>query len=1230
MNDGQMVEIQTRPAYWTPELGELDRSLDAPARGVSTLEQQVVGVAEAAAAAGAWAPVFEAWAVLARRHQDVTSGEAMTVWASARRKAVDLDRCQPALDFRVFEADLVLGVWPELRWGEGESPPGHAPGDCEAAWLGLWRTLWQAAGADLSRVDTDAAKARLDEDQLAPLVAFSRLAATVFAPRRGDEALGMPARWRLGLLKQVRAFEAAAVGAPGGEALARPDHGDAEAGTIIAAGCCALFHHAGRGLGGGAGRGRAFGAALDDLIAEPLPAAEAAWPDGARRSLERLFRFWAVGDAALRALLEGALDLDWSDTRTALPAPEAPAPQDVVERIALVGGSYVGKTSFLFGSEHLRKNAGDTGGEDDRLPVIEHAWLENTAATNNIDEQRERWREGEPSQTARPELVAATGVHSFQAFEIVDMKGEDLLAQDNAVMDYAMRDLFTFRPPSALALMLDTVAPLSGRDLVSVERLVTRALEAHAPRSGQTAAGPVPPVHLIANKTDRFIASLRAALSGAAAEPQEEDAALLDALCDGALDLGLLMRRAAHEGANRDGPVLPLLMREALEAEALSASPTLGVAVDRLLEREGALMAALISKGVTNVVLNFTCSAPPGVVPGIALKGILAFWNEIWGWAGERRGQALAVQRRAFVKRPEEDRDEVKSILTRSALHLEHETILDAYNRVVAQAGESAKTLATRLENGPLPTTAEGFAAWLGESGKGGLVGLWDAVESVGKAAHNAESRLKTGVDTIIGHLISLLGIDPEAKFETMLDRQRHGDIVNMERDWLDEMQVMVAGQDDARIPPALIASDKPPEPLVRARELLKNINADQEDPGFRLLRQMVEQQEAAIRPAASFKKMLPGGPDGNPRLFHRIHGALLDDCFLKNEPWRREHLNNNSVALLLGEPLLGMKALLIDRAGTPALEERDTLWRDTLAPLLRLLVDYRPKFPQLAMQRYESDAVKVKVLAKMATRRRAEELIVALEASLDARAALAETPGIAARVRQLTMIEAMLPALRQLGFDAPAFENLVRRGTPDERHDAIAAEEGAPGLMMAQGSVREQRGLWPGIWIRMIQKKASVIQPICAELAVLRNDLSGRFGNRILPEPNQEDAKSLERAVTCLQVGVLLLQVAAGGERHERAELAAELRNLGGRIANMRAAVEAVEETIRTDILLERYRRFLALDLEEREEAVNRLHDGFRVTDGGIVRADDSLDEVEQRYLTAMRRYFDERGAAS
>ena len=1232
MNDGQLVENYTLPAHWTPELDELDHSLDEPARGVRELEQHVVRITETAAAVGAWAPIFEAWAVLVRRHECVTTGEALTVWASAHRQAVDLGCCRPALDFRAFEADLVLGVWPELRWGEGGSTPGHAPSDCEAAWLGLWQTLWKAAAADLSMRDAEVAST-LGDGPLAHLVAFSRLTATVFAPRRGDEALGMPARWRLDLLKQVRAFEAAAAGAPGGEALARPHSGDAAADMAIAAGCCVLFHHARRSLVGNAGHGRAFSAALDDLIAAPLPAAEApgeTWRSGGRRNLERLFRFWAAGDAALKAMLKG-LGLHWSVASAALPAPNEPAPQDVVERIALIGGTNVGKTSFLFGSEHLRRDASVVGSQDNRLPIIRHAWMKDPTAAKRVNMQRERWRKGMPSNTERPELVAATGVHSFQAFEIVDMKGEDLLPRGNAVMDYAMRDLFNFRPPAALALMLDTVAPLSSRDLESVKRLLILALKAHEPESNGSVTGPVPPVHLIANKADRFITGLRASLMDVAAKPQEADAELLHALCDKALDLGIIMRRAMAEAQNLGGSILPLLMREALESEVLSESPTLGVAVDHLLENEGALIQALISKGATNVVLNFTCSAAPNGVVGLPFAGIRAFWDEIWGWANERRKQALEVQRSAFVYQPDTNFHTVKALLDCSGLRFDNEQILRLYDDLVVIAEKSAHKLSRKIENDSPPTSAGDFVAWLKEDRNQAITDLGDAVEKAWKAAKEAEDQLNTSVDTIIGHLLTLLGIDPEEAIKELLDRQRHGDVINEAQDWLDQMQATVAGRANARSLPALIASDKLPEPLMQAGLLLKTVKEEQQDAGFRLLKQMVEQQEAAIRATSSMEKALPGGPDSNPRLFHRIHGALLDDCFWKNEPWRKNHWQNNSVALLLAEADLGVKALLVKHARVPDAEGQLD-WRHTLAPLLRLLAEYKPKFPQLTMQRFQSDAVKVGVLAQMPTRRRTEKLITALETSLAVRAALTEKPTIAERVRQLIMIEAMLPAVRKLGFDAPSFEALVRHSSAHDRRDAInqnQTNEGALGLLAIQRSVREQLGLWPRSLLRTRRNTAPVMQTIRANIAASRNDLSSRFGSHILPDSNQENIQSLEVAVTRLQVGMLLLQLTAGDARLERTALVAEMRDMCGKITDMHSAVEVAEKAIRTDILVERYRRFLALGLEESALAVASLHDGLDVVDGGIVRAGASLDEIERRYLATMRSYFDERRAS-
>lgn len=1221
MTDGEPVDRHVQTAPWTTALRELDRRLNEPERGVSVLEQQVAEIAADAVALGTWAPIFEAWTVLVRWHESVTSGEALTIWASNRRETVDYSRLEPALDFRVFEADLVLGVWPELRWGEGGNPPGHAPGEREKAWLDLWEALRRATIADTGDAVAGAG-GRASEEKLATFISFSHLAATVFSPRSGNEALGMPAHWRLGLLEQVRAFKAAAVGAPGGETLALPRSGDTRTCRAIASGFCVLFHHASRGFGDKPGQGRSFDAALDDLIAAPLPVTEApgtVWPNGARRMLERLFRFWAVGDAVLRASLEGALGLVWSDSREALLPPEAPEPQDVVERIALIGGTNVGKTSFLFGSERLRQIERGADSKTDWLPVIKHAWMEGTNAKQRIERERERWLKGERSKTEVPELLAVTGIHSFQSFEIVDMKGEDLLPQGDAVMEYAMRDLFTFRPPAALAIMLDTVAPLSSNDLVSVKRFVRLARESHRQR--------MPPVHLIANKADSLIVSLRKPMSGAV-EAQKEDATFVDALCKKALDLGVLMRRAGREqGANRDRSILPFLMREALEAEELSASPTLGVVVDHLLESEGALMQALISEGATNVVLNFTCSAPPGRVPG-ALAGIRAFWNEIWGWAANRRHQAIEVQRSAFVDRFEKDLSTVNSLLASSALFIDEEKILKSYDDVVKQADENSKTLSERLETGFLPPAPQGFADWLSESDKGRLPGLANAVKHADKAWHVAELQLTTAVDTMIGSLISLLGIDPDAKIETIQDRQRQGNLVNKGRDWLDERQVIVAGREAARSLPALIASDKLPEPLLQAGKLLEKIEESQQDAGFWLLREMVQQQEDMIQSEAGLERALPGGPDANPRLFHHIHGALLDDCFWKNEPWRTNHRKNRSVILLQEEALLGVKALLIGRAGTPN-PNIPPDWRYTLAPMLRLLAEYRPKFPQLTMRRYESDAVKADVLTKMLTRRRVEGLIAALEASLAAHAALHKMPGIAARIRQLTMIEALLPALRKLGFDAPAFEELVRRGTTKERERAVVTmeeNEAPPGLTAIAKNLRKQLGLWPHGLLSAVQNQAPVIQPIRAEIDVFRTNLSGRFGSRILPEPNQEDPKSLGRAVTSLQVGVRLLEASAGDARHERAELTAELRNLGSKITKMRMAVDAVKETIRTDILVERYQRFLALKLERSAQAIAKLDDGLGVVDGGIVQVDVSLEEVEQRYLMAMKRYFEER----
>lgn len=1237
MNDSQLVLNRTQPAHWTVALEGLERSLDDPARGVSVLEQWVILLTRAAAELGSWAPVFEGWTVLARRYESVKSGEALTIWVSPQRNAIDLAHCRPTLDFRLFEADLVLGVWPELRWGSGGMWPGHEPSRCNQDWLELWQTIWRSAAevAFHNRTGDDIDQQPPDY-QLQSFAAFSRLTAMVFARRRGEESLAMPAEWRLGLLKNVRAFESAAVGAAGGRSLARPGSKDAAAGFAVASGCCALFHHAFRGLDPKARVGRPFGEAMDDLIAAPFPKSEvpgSVWHQGARRNLERLLRFWAASDATLLALLESALRLSWGDARAALPAPEQPAPQEVFERIALLGGSNVGKTSFLFGSEHLRQNTGKQGVENDLLPVIEHAWLEGSAATQEIDVKRQRWRAGQPSRTERPELVAVTGVHSFQAFEIVDMKGEDLAPPINNAMNFALRDIFTFRPPAAIALMLDGGTPLSNSDLQSHGHLVRLAIEAHCRPSSNAqtdpttliqSTGSVPPIHLIANKADLFIA-------GTSSEPLVDDAAVVDALCSESIDLGLLMRRAKYAQGSEDNDssiFLSLVMREALESKTLSASPTIGVAVDRLLEREGALISTLMSKQASNVVLNFTCSSAPGGVQDVALAGIGAFWSELWSWAHARRHQALNVQKDGFIDQTEKDGRAVKTLLTSGSLAFAPDTknILAAYKEVVKLAGTRAKIISARLKRGDTPTTVDNFATWLGADGNDGSRELGNAVDRARKHAADAEIRLKAAVDTTISNLITLLGIDPEARLETMLDRQRYGDIVNQGQDWLDEMQGLVAGQRKARSVPPLIASDDLPQPLVQADALLANVESKSQDDGFRLLTQLLEQQRAGVQRTASIEKALPGGPDSNPHLFHRIHGALLDDCFLKNERWRKDRSNESCVALLLRDALLGVKALLIERAGPPNLES--TLgWRDTLAPLLRLLAEYKPMFPQLVIRRFDTDAVKVAVLAKMTTRRRVEKLIAALEVSLRVRAQLVKMPGIAARVRQLTTVESMLPALRELGFDATNFEELVRRGSAEERRMAIEGlEDGPPGLITIQNGVRAQVGLWPRGLLSLIKNTAPALQVIRANIALLRMDLSGRFGSHILPEPNQETSKSLLSAVTSLQAGVRLLEASAGSERHEEKAIEGEMRELGSKIAEMQKEMKDVGELIRTDILVERYRRFLALKLEENESTIGRLNDGLDVVDGGIVRTNAGIPELEGRYLEIMREYFNER----
>lgn len=1267
MSDGKLAEKPMQLNYWTPELDELARSLDDPDRGVSVLEQKVVAISKAAAEAGHWAPIFEAWAMLVQRHEWVTTGEALTVWASPCRKMVDYGGCRPALDFREFEADLFLGVWPELRWGERDAPPGDAPGQREAAWLELWQTLWQAAAAQTT--------GGVPETELASLIAFSRLAATVFAPRHGDEALGMPARWRLNLLKQVHAFEAAAVGAPGGEALARPDRGDAEAGKAIAAGCCTLFHHADRSLGSTAGQRGDFSGALDDLIATPPPTTEApgpAWPERARRILERLFRFWAAGDAVVRALLETALGLDWSDAHVALPAPKAPEPRDVFERIALIGGSNVGKTAFLFGSEHLRRIAGD----DDRFPVIEHAWKKDVAADEFIAKERKRWEKGMPSNTQLHELIATTGIHSFQAFEIVDMNGESLLPPEDAAAEHAMRDVFEYRPPAALVVMLDLDAPLSNRDVESSKRLVTRAQASHCPKPPEVsrtaeppappvhvignkadkftvslrkvlsktqashcskspevsrpAEPPVPPVHLLANKVDKFIVSLREVLLKAAAESQEADAALLDALCEKAFDLGVLMRRAARVRPNPDCKILPFVMREALEAEELSANPTLGSVVDQLLESKGELLEMLMTTGATNVVLNFTCSLAPGGVPGLALNGISSFWNEIWGWAEHRRCQALGVQRHAFVDQPEKDQDTVNKLLSTEKLRFGDKDILEVYDAVVTQARESAKSLSARIETGDLPPGAERFAGWLRRSSDSSLKRLADAVESAENVAEGAKNELTKAVDDTIGNLIMLLGIDPDTSIDKIIKRpEGNRNIFGDQRAWLDEKQCIVADKNPARSRPALIASDKLPEWLVQAAKLIENIQVDQRDDGFCFLQEMVKAQTGAIRPEAELKNARPGGPDTNPRLFHRSYGALLDDCFWRNESWDEVAPTNRSVTLLEQEAMRKDQARTVKALLIGPREEQDpnpndpSDWQNTLAPMLRLLAECQPKFPQLTVKLHDSDAVKIAVLDQLPTRRRVEGLIAALEASLAVRATLHEPPGIAARVRKLTMIEALLPAFDKLGFDATAFDDLVRHGTPDQRGLAIRADEGELGLQTIRTTLGDQVGRWPRGLRSMLQNNAQVIQPIRTKVDDLRIQLIGRFGSHILPERNQVGRKSLDRAVTRLQAGVELLAASAGEARQDQAALSAEMQDLGRKIDRMRGAVNEVRETIREDILVERYRRFLRLNLEESAQTIAELNDGLGLIDGGAVLPAVNLDELEIRHKNAIVTYF-------
>ncbi|UFI04654.1 hypothetical protein [Roseibium aggregatum] len=1043
------------------------------------------------------------------------------------------------------------------------------------------------------------------------------------------------------MLRQVRAFEAAALGAPGSEALARPEIGDPEAGRVIAAGCITLFHHSWRGLVSGPGRGRVFADALHDILTAPLPEAEDdddVWGPDAARSLERLFRFWAAGEPALCALFEGWLDLGWGEAHAALPVPHAPRPQDVVERIALVGGTDVGKSSFLFSSEYLRGGAADGDGADTTLPTIRHAWLEGKSETQKIAFRRSNWKKGAKSDTAITDMIATTGVHDFQAFEIVDMRGEDLLPQGDVVMDYAMQNIFKLRPPAALALMLDTTASLSLNDLDSVKRLLALALGAHAtsPQTGSvgSAGSPVPPVYLLANKADRFLIELRAERFGTATDIQEGDGALLDLLCERTLDLGLLLRRAAHSASDREGQncmIQSLVMKEALEAKVLSANPTIGIAVDSLLERESALTAALIDHGATDVALNFTCSAAPEDVPDLALAGIRAFWNEVWGWAHTRRAAALAVQRDAFVVDPEKDRNVLLRLLARSALTFPFDALLQSIDDVSVKAQSGKSLLADRLEAVGMPTSAEALTDWLKASSNEVLHGLGEAVDAVGTVAAEADRSLKVAVDQAIHGLVKLLGVDPDAKIETLADRQLQGSIVGEDVDWLEAMQrevaVDVPREERVRRLPKLIAADWLPSALMQAKALLDALSkgedeGDDHSEALDLLRQMVAQRIAGAATAKSLECTCLGGPEGNPRLFHRINGALLDDCYWRNEPWRTEHKNDAWVSLIRSNPKRSVKDLLIDLAGQPRLENKAD-WPGELAPLLRLLAEYDPVFPKLAMRCYESDAHKAAVLDRLSGRRRVEQLIAALEASLAARAFLHSEPEFVTRVQRLVTVDVMLPALQALGFDARLFEDTVRL------HSAAARSDSVSGLTSIQQGIDEQLAKWPGPIGSLTGKSRKKVQEIRAKVSDLRNQLKDLFGDNILPALNNENPKSLRQAMKRLQAGEKLLNLAAGETRHTREALSEALQEVAVVVGEMREAVDEIARTIHTDILVERYERFLELDLEDREVCANQLMDGFGVTDGGVPRSYADLDELHERYLKVMRGYFDERAEA-
>lgn len=156
--------------------------------------------------------------------------------------------------------------------------------------------------------------------------------------------------------------------------------------------------------------------------------------------------------------------------------------------------------------------------------------------------------------------------------------------------------------------------------------------------------------------------------------------------------------------------------------------------------------------------------------------------------------------------------------------------------------------------------------------------------------------------------------------------------------------------------------------------------------------------------------------------------------------------------------------------------------------------------------------------------------------------------------------------------------------------------------------------------------KSKKKVQEIRAEVSDLRNQLKDPFGGSIWPTLNNENPKSLRQAVKRLQVGERLLDFASGETGHTREALSDALQGLSVRVGEMRKTVDRAEKAIHTDILVERYERFLELRLENYEPCTKKLEDGFGVTDGGILRREANLDQLHERYLEAMRSYFDER----